>query len=65
MDSEDSVSNLRQTMNWLSALPGVRLQGEQWFPIKLNNIKKESVFEISGAVKDDFIGTFREENRCA
>jgi prefoldin subunit 5 len=48
VDSEESVANLRQATHWLNSLPGAKLQGEQWFPIKLNDVKKESVFDASG-----------------
>ena len=62
VDSEESVTNLRQATHWLNALPGARLQGEQWFPVKLNDVKKESVFETSGAQRGDFMSTLQEEN---
>jgi hypothetical protein len=62
VDSEESIENLRRATHWLDALPGARLQGEQWFPIKLNDVKKESVFDASGAEREDFARTFKEEN---
>jgi hypothetical protein len=62
VDSEESIENLRRATHWLDALPGARLQGEQWFPIKLNDVKKESVFDASGAEREDFAKTFKEEN---
>lgn len=54
VDSEESVANLRQAIHWLNAFPGAKLQGEQWFPLKLNDVKKESVFEASVAQREDF-----------
>jgi hypothetical protein len=30
VDLEESVANLRRAMHWLSALPGAKLQEEQW-----------------------------------
>jgi hypothetical protein len=65
VDSEESVANLRQVTSWLNALPGAKLQGEQWFPVKLNDVKKESVFEASGAQREDFSKTFQDENSVA
>jgi hypothetical protein len=65
VDSEESVANLRQATHWLNAFPGAKLQGEQWFPIKLNDVKKESVFEASGAQREDFAGSFQDENGVA
>lgn len=62
VDSEESVANLRRATHWLSALPGAKLQGEQWFPVKLNDVKKESVYEASGAQREDFTRIFQEEN---
>jgi hypothetical protein len=62
VDSEESSVILRQATHWLNAFPGAKLQGEQWFPIKLNDVKKESVFEESGAQREDFAGSFQDEN---
>lgn len=62
VDSEESVENLRQSTHWLSALPGAKLQGEQWFPVKLNDVKKESVFGESGMQREDFARNFQNEN---
>lgn len=49
-------------MHWLDVLPGAKLQGEQWLPVKLNGVKKESVYDVSGAPREDFAQTFQEEN---
>ena len=65
VDSVGSAADLRQATDWLNAFPGAKLQGEQWFPIKLNDIKKESVFEASGAQREDFAGSFQDENVVA
>lgn len=65
VNSEESVTNLRRDTNWLNALPGAQLQGEQWFPIKLNDVKKESVFGVSGMQREDFARKFRDENGVA
>jgi hypothetical protein len=65
VDSEESVDNLRRATHWLNALPGARLQGEQWFPIKVNDVKKESVFEASEGKREDFARIFKEENSGA
>jgi hypothetical protein len=65
VDSEESVANLRQATHWLNSLPGAKLQGEQWFPIKLNDVKKESVFDASGAQREDFARSFQDENGVA
>ena len=62
VDSEESVTNLRQATHWLNALPGAKVQGEQWFPVKLNDVQKESVFESSGAQREDFARTLPDEN---
>ncbi|KAJ6186720.1 hypothetical protein N7519_008021 [Penicillium mononematosum] len=42
-DSDEGVSKLRRATYWLDALPGAQLQGGQWYPVKLNDVKKESV----------------------
>lgn len=63
VDSEESVAQLRRATHWLSSLPGATLQGEQWFPVKLNDVKKESVYEASGKQREDFTRTFQEENK--
>ncbi|KAK9342434.1 hypothetical protein V1522DRAFT_416198 [Lipomyces starkeyi] len=42
VDSEESVANLRRATHWLDALPGAKLQGEPWFPVKLNDVRKEA-----------------------
>ncbi|GKZ27412.1 hypothetical protein AbraIFM66951_004198 [Aspergillus brasiliensis] len=47
------------------ALPGAQLQGEQWFRIKLNDVKKESVFRESGMQREDFGRKFQDENGVA
>jgi hypothetical protein len=65
VDSEESVVNLRRDTHWLNALPGAQLQGEQWFPIKLNDVKKESVFGESGMQREDFARNFQDENSVA
>jgi hypothetical protein len=65
VDSEESVANLRQATQWLNALPGSKLQGEQWFPVKLNDVKKDSIFEASGMQREDFMNTFQDENKVA
>lgn len=62
VDSEESVEKLRQATHWLNALPGAKLQGEQWFPIKLNDVKKESVFGVSGMQREGFARNFQDEN---
>ncbi|KAJ5533370.1 hypothetical protein N7494_006946 [Penicillium frequentans] len=62
VDSEDSVAHLRRATQWMGSLPGATLQGEQWFPVKLNDVKKESVYETSGAQREDFTQIFQEEN---
>ncbi|KAJ9482144.1 hypothetical protein VN97_g11299 [Penicillium thymicola] len=46
-------------------MPGAKLQGEQWFPIKLNDVKRESVFETSGTQRKGFLSTLQEENEVA
>ncbi|KAJ5300186.1 hypothetical protein N7508_007429 [Penicillium antarcticum] len=61
--SEESVANLRRATHWLNAMPGAKLQGEQWFPIKVNDVKRESVFETSGTQREDFLSTLQEENK--
>ncbi|KAJ5543842.1 hypothetical protein N7494_005121 [Penicillium frequentans] len=62
VDSEESVAHLRRATQWLDSLPGATLQGEQWFPVKLNDVKKESVYGASGTQREDFTQTFQEEN---
>ncbi|KAJ5543805.1 hypothetical protein N7494_005084 [Penicillium frequentans] len=62
VDSEESAAQLRRATHWLSSVPGATLQGEQWFPVKLNDVKKESVYEPSGAQREDFPRIFQEEN---
>ncbi|KAJ5215604.1 reverse transcriptase [Penicillium cinerascens] len=62
VDSEESVEKLHQATHWLNALPGAKLQGEQWFPIKLNDVKKESVFGVSGIQREGFARNFQDEN---
>ncbi|KAJ5215588.1 uncharacterized protein N7498_001995 [Penicillium cinerascens] len=65
VDSEESVANLWQATQWLNALPGSKLQGEQWFPVKLNDVKKDSIFGASGMQREDFMNTFQDENKVA
>ena len=65
VDSEESVANLRRATHWLNAMPGAKLQGEQWFPIKVNDVKRESVFDTSGVQREDFLSTLQEENEVA
>ncbi|KAK1141013.1 hypothetical protein N8T08_009670 [Aspergillus melleus] len=65
VDSEESVTNLRRATHWLNAMPGARLQGEQWFPIKLNDGKREGIFETSGAQQESFLNALQEENEVA
>lgn len=65
VDSEDSVASLRRDTHWLNALPRAKLQGEQWYPVKLNDVKKESVFDTSGTQREDFTRIFQEENEAA
>ncbi|KAJ5082260.1 hypothetical protein N7532_011303 [Penicillium argentinense] len=63
VDSEESVANLRQATHWLNTLPGAKRLGEQWFPIKLNDVQKTIVFVASGAQREDFARTLQDENR--
>ncbi|KAJ5117672.1 hypothetical protein N7448_011304 [Penicillium atrosanguineum] len=62
VDTEESVAHLRRATHWLNFLPGATLQGEQWFPVKLNDVKRESVYGTSGAQREDFTQAFQEEN---
>lgn len=65
VDSEESVAKLRRTTHWMNAMPGAKLQGEQCFPIKLNDVKRDSVFETSGTLREDFLSTLQGENEVA
>jgi len=63
--SEENVANLRRATHWHTAMSGARLQGKQWFPIKMNDIKRESVFETSGSQREDFLSALQEEDEVA
>ncbi|KAF7589597.1 hypothetical protein BBP40_004057 [Aspergillus hancockii] len=62
VDKEENTTRLREYREWLEALPGVRLRGEQWFPVKIDDVRKSDVFDDNGCLHDDFPSTFDQEN---
>jgi hypothetical protein len=65
LDSEESVTTLQEDQAWLEALPGTVLQGEQWFPVKVNAVTKAAIFKYDGSLRHDFTDLFQMENNGA
>ncbi|OOF96902.1 hypothetical protein ASPCADRAFT_129956 [Aspergillus carbonarius ITEM 5010] len=64
VDSEENTKVLRENQSWLEALPGAIVQGEQWFPIKVDAVPRDAVFD-DNAERHDFRDLFRLENEGA
>lgn len=62
VSSNEDVETLAEQQQWLQALPGVKLQGAQWFPVKLDEVRKSDVYNEAGQLKDDFAERFMQEN---
>ncbi|KUL82055.1 hypothetical protein ZTR_10680 [Talaromyces verruculosus] len=62
VDREQGVKLLRERSEWLQALHGVKIQGEQWHPIKLDEVRKTDVYDASGQEKNDFREKFSQNN---
>jgi hypothetical protein len=62
MEQDQAVKLLRERSEWLEALPGVKLQGEQWHPVKLDEVRKNDVFDDLGKEKSDFRENFAARN---
>ncbi|GCB26996.1 acetyl-hydrolase [Aspergillus awamori] len=54
VDRDQDVKLLRERSESLQALPGVKLQREQRYPIKLDAVRKTDVFDDLGKEKSDF-----------
>ncbi|RDH19787.1 alpha/beta-hydrolase [Aspergillus niger ATCC 13496] len=54
VDRDQDVKLLRERSESLQALPGVKLQREQWYPIKLDAVRTTDVFDDLGKEKSDF-----------
>jgi hypothetical protein len=62
VDREQGVQLLRERPEWLQALHGVKIQGEQWHPIKLDEVRKTDVYDESGQERNDFREKFSQHN---
>ncbi|KAI2950721.1 hypothetical protein CBS147323_10649 [Aspergillus niger] len=54
VERDQDVKLLRERSESLQALPGVKLQREQCYPIKLDAVRKTDVFDDLGKEKSDF-----------
>ncbi|KAI2892971.1 hypothetical protein CBS63078_9235 [Aspergillus niger] len=54
VERDQDVRLLRERSESLQALPGMKLQREQWYPIKLDAVRKTDVFDDLGKEKSDF-----------
>ncbi|KAI2937956.1 hypothetical protein CBS147321_7486 [Aspergillus niger] len=61
-NKDESSALLRAHQEWLQALPGVRLCGEPWFPVKLDEVRKADVYDSVGKENPTFRTQFAEEN---
>jgi hypothetical protein len=59
---EGDVRMMREHQQWLRTFNGAKLNGEPWFPIKIDSVRKSDVFEKNGEVREEFYGKFRDEN---
>ncbi len=65
LDSEESAKTLRESKSWEKVLPGAVVQGEQWFPIKVDAVPRKAVFDDDNSERGDFANAFRTENEGA
>jgi hypothetical protein len=59
---KEDAEILTEQRQWLKALPGVKLQEGQWFPVKLDEVRKSDVYDDSGLLRGDFRDCFTQEN---
>ena len=66
METDSQCENARHYPRWLElAMPGARMKGETWFPIKCDNVPKSQVMKegsLGTALKDDLLPAFKEDN---
>ncbi|KAF5860724.1 hypothetical protein ETB97_001231 [Aspergillus alliaceus] len=62
--NQEDVDKLREHQKWLEALEWAKLNGEPWFPIKIDSVRKTEVFEKTRKETEDFYRTFKEENNA-
>ncbi|KAL2352018.1 hypothetical protein BJ546DRAFT_234643 [Cryomyces antarcticus] len=57
---------VRRNDKWMAALDGVRIQGDQWFPVKVDRVNKLSICPSSNAdIRSDAHETIGKENNVA
>lgn len=66
METDSQCENARHYPRWLElAMPGARMKGQTWFPIKCDNVPKSQVMKegsLGTALKDDLLPAFKEDN---
>jgi hypothetical protein len=62
--TEEEAQLLRTNDKWINqAFEGARLRGEEWYPIKLDDVAREAAVEKDGyTIKQSFADTFCAEN---
>jgi hypothetical protein len=66
---KDEANKARQHTRWLSSgMPGARVKGEQWYPVKCDSVVKQCVLddEINDGktLKKDILKDFKVDNGC-
>ena len=66
---KDEANKAKQHTRWVtSGMPGARVRGEQWYPVKCDNVVKQCVLdeEINDGktLKKNFLMEFKADNRC-
>ena len=66
METDSQCENARHHPRWLElAMPGARMKGQTWFPIKCDNVPKSQVMKegsLDTALRDNLLPEFKEDN---
>ena len=68
-ENKEEASKAKTHTRWLtSGMPGARVAGEQWYPVKCDNVVKQCVLDEGlndgKTLKKDFLQEFRADNKC-
>jgi len=68
-ENKEEASKAKTHTRWLtSGMPGARVAGEQWYPVKCDNVVKQCVLDEElndgKTLKKDFLREFRADNKC-
>lgn len=68
-ENKEEAGKAQTHTRWLtSGMPGARVAGEQWYPVKCDNVVKQCVLDAElndgKTLKKDFLMEFRADNKC-